>query len=215
MSLFDSISGLRKDYTKGKFDVSNAKDNPYEQFEQWFLEMLNSGFYEPNAMILSTVSEEGQPSSRVVLIKYADENGIVFYTNYKSRKGRELEHNPHAAILFYWDKLERQVRIEGKTEKISKEESEKYFRSRPYESKLGAWASKQSQPLPTRFTLIRRVIKFMRKFGNDVPLPPFWGGYRLVPEYFEFWQGRESRLHDRIAYKKLRDNIWDKFRLYP
>lgn len=215
MSLFDSISGLRKDYTKGKFDVSNALDDPFKQFENWFLEMLDSGFYEPNAMTLSTASVEGKPSARVVLIKYADENGIVFYTNYNSHKGHDLAQNPLAALLFYWDKLERQIRIEGKVEKISKEESEKYFRTRPYESRLGAWASKQSQILPTRFTLIRRVVKYMNKFKNDVPLPPFWGGYRLVPSYFEFWQGRESRLHDRIAYQINSKNEWEKFRLYP
>jgi pyridoxamine 5'-phosphate oxidase len=214
MSLLDSISGLRRDYTKGKFDLTNANKNPFFQFEEWFTDALSSSLIEPNAMILSTASKKCKPSSRVVLIKYADERGIVFYTNYGSRKGREIAKNPNASLLFYWDKLERQVRIEGKLEKISKEESENYFNSRPYESKLGAWASKQSQILESRFTLIRRVVKYMKKFKSDITLPPFWGGYRLVPDYFEFWQGRESRLHDRIVYK-LEENKWNKSRLYP
>ncbi len=214
MSLLDSISGLRRDYTKGKFDISNAEDSPFKQFEKWFADALNTDLVEPNAMVLSTATKDAKPSSRVVLIKYIDERGIVFYTNYNSRKGLEIGENPYASLLFYWDKLERQVRIEGQLVKISQKESEEYFKTRPYESKLGAWASKQSTTLDSRFTLIRRVVKYMQKFKTDVPLPPFWGGYRLIPNYFEFWQGRESRLHDRIAYK-LESGNWHKIRLYP
>ncbi len=214
MSLLDSISGLRKDYTKGKFDVSNAEASPFKQFEIWFDEAMNSGLIEPTAMSLSTVSANSKPSSRMVLLKKVDDRGFVFYSNYESRKGRELAHNPNASLLFYWDTLERQVRIEGIVEKLSTKESEEYFKTRPYESKLGAWASKQSEILSTRFTLIKRVVKYMQKFKTDVPLPPFWGGYRLIPDYFEFWQGRESRLHDRIAYKKTAEG-WNIVRLYP
>ncbi len=214
MALLDSISGLRRDYTRGKFDVSNAESSPFAQFEIWFNEAISAGMIEPTAMSLSTVSDDLRPSSRMVLLKKADESGFVFYTNYNSRKGKELASNPNAALLFYWDILERQVRIEGRIEKLTREESEEYFRTRPYESKLGAWASKQSEILSSRFTLIRLVVKYMKKFKRDVPLPPFWGGYRLKPDYFEFWQGRESRLHDRIAYKMI-DHRWEKFRLYP
>ena len=214
MSILDSIYSLRRDYNSGKFDVSNAADTPFKQFEAWFDVVMKSDFIEPTAMVLSTATLNGKPSSRVVLLKKADENGFIFYSNYDSRKGNEIKNNPAGSLLFYWDKLERQVRIEGIIEKISKEESEKYFNTRPYESRLGAWASRQSEKLVSRFSLIREVAKLMLKYPVDVPLPDFWGGYRLIPEYYEFWQGRESRLHDRIAYQK-NGSDWNKFRLYP
>jgi pyridoxamine 5'-phosphate oxidase len=214
MSIFESLDNLRKDYTKDSFTEKTALKNPFEQFKLWFDDAVNYPMMEPNAMALSTVNSEGKPSSRIVLLKRYDENGFVFFTNYESRKGKELEKNPYASLLFYWDKLERQIRIEGITEKISIVESEDYFQSRPYESRLGAWASKQSEVLPSRFTLIREVAKLLVKYPAKVPLPPFWGGYRLKPDMFEFWQGRPSRLHDRIRYS-YRGGLWVIERLYP
>lgn len=214
MSIFESLDNLRKDYTKYSFTEKTALKNPFEQFKLWFDDAVNYPMMEPNAMALSTVNSEGKPSSRIVLLKRYDENGFVFFTNYESRKGKELEKNPYASLLFYWDKLERQIRIEGITEKISIVESEDYFQSRPYESRLGAWASKQSEVLPSRFTLIREVAKLLVKYPAKVPLPPFWGGYRLKPDMFEFWQGRPSRLHDRIRYS-YRGGLWVIERLYP
>jgi len=214
MSIFESLDNLRKDYTKDSFNEKTALKNPFEQFKVWFDDAVNFPMMEPNAMALSTVSSDGRPSSRIVLLKRYDENGFVFFTNYESRKGKELETNPYASLLFYWDKLERQIRIEGITEKISIEESDDYFQSRPYESRLGAWASKQSEVLPSRFTLIREVAKLLVKYPAKVPLPPFWGGYRLKPDMFEFWQGRPSRLHDRIRYSN-RGGLWIIERLYP
>jgi len=214
MSIIDSLFDLRRDYLNGQFDDKTADDNPFKQFELWFEQATESGLIEPNAMTVATSTLSGKPSIRVVLIKKVDNNGFVFFTNYDSRKGQEIQKNPQASLLFYWDNLERQVRIEGKIEKVSLEESEEYFKSRPYESRLGAWASKQSTVLKSRFSLMRSVVKLMAKYPGDVPLPPFWGGYRLVPEYFEFWQGRKSRLHDRITYSKQHDS-WIKQRLYP
>lgn len=214
MSIIESLDNLRRDYTMASFNENTALKNPFEQFKLWFDDAVNLPMMEPNAMVLSTVSTEGRPSSRVVLLKRYDENGFIFFTNYESRKGKELEQNPNASLLFYWDRLERQIRIEGVTEKITAEESDDYFQTRPYESRLGAWASKQSQVLPSRFTLIREVVKLLVKYPAKVPLPPFWGGYRLKPDMFEFWQGRPSRLHDRIRYIKD-DGLWKVDRLYP
>lgn len=214
-SLIKILQSLRRDYSSGKFDESVAHENPFEQFRLWFLEVLSSDFVEPNAMVLATASKDGIPSSRVVLLKKFDDKGFVFYTNYQSKKGKDLAENPYASLLFYWDKLERQVRINGRVEKTSFEESEEYFKSRPYLSRIGAWASKQSSPLRSRFTLMREVALLTMKYPVDVPLPPFWGGYRLIPDYFEFWQGRPSRLHDRIAYILQPDGKWKKQRLYP
>ena len=166
MSILDSISKLRRDYRKGKFDISNAEDNPFTQFESCFDEALNSELIEPTAMTLSTISETGKPSSRVVLLKGVDK-GFVFFTNYESRKAKDIEFNKNASLLFYWDKPERQIRIEGVIQKTSAAESEKYFSSRPYESKLGAWASEQSRDLSSRFTLMRRFLRFMSKYKNE------------------------------------------------
>jgi pyridoxamine 5'-phosphate oxidase len=208
------ISQLRRDFNKGSFDIKNAHPNPFEQFAKWFEDARNSGSIEPNAMTLSTVSLDLKPSSRVLLLKSFSESGFIFYTNYDSRKGNELAANPNASLLFYWDILERQVRLEGIVRKISYEESEKYYKTRPYTSRLGAWVSKQSRVLSSRFSLMRDVAMLVAKYPVNVPLPEFWGGYILVPEYFEFWQGRESRLHDRICYHKDSTN-WKIQRLYP
>ncbi|OGU10302.1 MAG: pyridoxamine 5'-phosphate oxidase [Ignavibacteria bacterium GWA2_35_8] len=215
MQLFESLSNLRRDYTKGSFSEKTAKENPFEQFKLWFEEVLAAEMLEPTAFVLSTSTKDRKPSSRVLLLKQFDEKGFVFYTNYDSRKGKEIEENPNAAILFFWDKLERQIRIEGKIEKISEVESDKYFQTRPYTSKLGTWASEQSSPLSSRFKLIRQVAQFMAKYPVNVPLPPNWGGYRLIPDVFEFWQGRESRLHDRLQYNKNENGKWVITRLYP
>jgi len=208
------LSNLRKQYSKSSLSVSSVSKDPFKQFDKWMLEMLRSGFYEPNAMTLATASKQGKPSVRVVLLKGIDNNGFLFFTNYKSKKGKEIEENPFGSLLFYWDKLERQVRIEGKIEKVTKEESEAYFKTRPYKSRLGAWASKQSTVIESRSVIVKEFLKFMVKFRNHVPLPDYWGGYRLVPESFEFWQGRPNRLHDRITFTKLKKQ-WKIERLSP
>lgn len=214
MNIIDSLNALRRDYGKQKFDEKTALDNPFEQFSIWFDEAINAGFLDVNAMTLATADKNGKPSARIVLLKDYNETGYVFFTNYESRKGQELAENPNASLLFFWDKLERQIRIEGRVEKITSEESYAYFKTRDYISRLGAWASDQSKPLSSRFKLMRNVVSYMSKFSNDVPLPPFWGGYRLIPDVYEFWQGRKSRLHDRIRYFKDGD-FWRKERLYP
>ncbi|MGQ9819499.1 MAG: pyridoxamine 5'-phosphate oxidase [Candidatus Kapaibacteriales bacterium] len=206
---------LRREYDKESFSEKNSKDDPFEQFEIWFKQVLEENFLEPTAMVLSTATKDGIPSARVVLLKRFDREGFVFFTNYNSQKGREIAENPNASLLFYWDRLERQVRINGVIIQIQPEESDEYFQTRPYFSKIGAWASKQSEPLKSRFALLREVVRYSLKFPNYVPLPPFWGGYRLIPNYFEFWQGRKSRLHDRIAYRKNPDGSWTKQRLSP
>ena len=214
MSSDKSISQIRREYGISNLSESSLKNDPLEQFKIWFDEALKSDFPDPNAMVLSTASLNGMPSSRVVLLKHYDNRGLVFYTNYESRKGKELSENPKASLLFFWDKLERQVRFNGRIEKITSAESEEYFETRDYTSKLGAWASRQSQTLPSRFTLMRNVVKIMAKYKNNVPLPEFWGGYRLIPEQIEFWQGRKSRLHDRFQFDKTADG-WKVDRLYP
>lgn len=209
------ISSIRHDYGKFKLDEKTINKNPFEQFEIWFNQALEGDFADPNAFALSTVNGEGKPSSRILLLKGFDERGFVFYTNYESRKGQELQINPNAAMLFFWDKFERQVRIEGRIEKLTAEESNQYFQSRPYTSRLGAWASEQSKVLKSRFSLMRKVAMLMLKYPTNVPLPPHWGGYRLIPEQFEFWQGRPSRLHDRFRYSLLPQGDWQIDRLYP
>ena len=193
---------------------SSVDKNPIKQFAKWYKEILQSGIKEPTAMTLATASKEGVPSVRTVLLKGYDENGFLFFTNYESRKGKELTENPVAELLFYWMDLQRQVRISGKVEKISKLESENYFKTRPLESKIGAWASKQSEVIPDREYLEKQFSEYEKKFKDNVPLPSNWGGFRLIPERFEFWQGRESRLHDRICYLKKKGN-WEIVRLAP
>ena len=210
----DNIQQMRREYNKGSFNENTADNNPFNQFDKWIKDAIDVKMLDPNAMILSTVNKIGKPSSRAVLLKGFSENGFIFFSNYESRKAKEMEENPFASIIFYWDKLDRQIRIEGKIEKITKEESDAYYQTRSYTSRLGAWASKQSEVLKNRFTLLRQVAIIASKYPLNPPIPPFWGGYRLIPDYFEFWQGRESRLHDRLRYTK--DNIkWKIERLYP
>ena len=210
----EDISKIRHEYSKFSLDIDSINKNPFKQFELWMNDAVNGEFTDPTAVAVSTVNSLGRPSSRMVLLKSYDERGFVFYTNYNSRKGQELSENPFASMLFFWDKFERQIRIEGKVEKITKEESEKYFITRPYTSRLGAWASEQSKPLKSRFTLIRKVAGLMMKYPLNVPLPDFWGGFRLVPDEFEFWQGRDSRLHDRFKYT-IEGTAWNIQRLSP
>jgi pyridoxamine 5'-phosphate oxidase len=189
--------------------------NPFIQFLQWFNELMKSGVKEPNAMVLATASADGIPSVRTVLLKKFSDEGFVFFTNYESHKAKDLAENPKAELLFSWQELERQVRIKGSVEKISTEESAEYFHSRPTDSQIGAWASKQSSVIPGRKFLEEKFEEMAEKYREgEIPLPPFWGGYILKPVEFEFWQGRESRLHDRICYRK-KDRVWEIVRLSP
>lgn len=208
------LGALRKNYEAGELDEGSAASEPLRQFESWFQDALRHGVPEPNAMTLATVDSNGRPSTRVVLIKDFDARGVVWYTNYESRKGHELAINPFAALQFHWVALERVVRIEGRVEKTSAEESDAYFASRPLDSRLGAWASPQSQPISSRAVLVANAAKAAAQYGLYPPRPPHWGGYRLVPDRWEFWQGRKSRLHDRLVYQ-LRDGIWQRERLAP
>jgi pyridoxamine 5'-phosphate oxidase len=210
-----NVADLRKEYTRAGLSESDVDPDPVEQFRRWFDEALEADLHEPNAFALATATPDGRPSARVVLLKGFDERGFVFYTNYKGRKGRELEENPRAALLFYWGELERQVRIEGTVSRTSEGESDAYYASRPRGSRLGAWASEQSRAVEGREVLEGRVRDLEAEYeGREVPRPAFWGGYRVEPEVVEFWQGRESRLHDRISYRRGAGG-WEIQRLQP
>ena len=209
------LADLRKNYEHGALEEHESASEPLKQFETWLAEALTRGIPEPNAMTLATVGDDGRPSTRPVLIKGCSARGIVWYSNYHSRKGRELEANPFAALQFHWVEMERVVRIEGKMEKVSAEESDHYFASRPLTHRIGAWASPQSETIEGRGVILARAAEFGLKFGLSPPRPPHWGGYRLVPDYWEFWRGRSSRLHDRIAYRLQDDGNWLRYRLAP
>jgi pyridoxamine 5'-phosphate oxidase len=208
------VAQLRKSYERAELDESASANQPLQQFDRWMREAIDARLPEPNAMTLATVSAQGRPSTRVVLIKGYDARGVVFYTNYASRKGRELAGNPQAALQFHWVELERVVRIEGRCEFTSAEESDAYYATRPLDSRLGAWASPQSEVIGSRALLVANAAKAAAQHGLRPPRPPHWGGYRLVPDSWEFWQGRKSRLHDRLRYR-LEAGQWLRERLAP
>ena len=209
-----NIADLRKSYEKAELSEAASASDPLKQFERWLNEAIQSEVPEPNAMTVATVASNMRPSTRVVLIKGYDERGIVWYTNYDSRKGQELAGNPFAALQFHWVELERVVRIEGRMEKISDAESDAYFHSRPLDSRIGAWASPQSQVIDGRTVLVTNAAQYAAQFMLNPPRPPHWGGYRLVPDEWQFWQGRKSRLHDRLRYR-INEGDWLRERLAP
>jgi len=209
------IGDMRRDFESEGLDREHLNDDPVIQFEIWFEDARKAGILEPNAMSLATTGSDGLPDLRTVLLKYFDDRGFVFYTNYGSRKAREIDENPQAALLFPWIGLNRQLRIQGSVEKVSKAESLRYFSSRPRGSQIGAWVSEQSQVITSRGLLEQKINEMKQKFSSgEVPLPDFWGGYRVVPERIEFWQGRPSRLHDRFEYIR-EGNAWTIHRLQP
>src|SRR3954469_20103477 len=211
----NDIAALRKSYERAELDESASAEDPLDQFDRWLREALDAQLPEPNAMALATVGADGRPSTRIVLVKGYDARGIVWYTNYSSRKGRELATHPMAALQFHWVELERVVRIEGRVEKTSAEESDAYFASRPLDSRIGAWASPQSEVISGRSVLVANAAKYGAQFMLQPPRPPHWGGYRLVPDEWQFWQGRKSRLHDRLRYTVQAGGGWLRERLAP
>ncbi len=210
-----SIASLRKSYERAELDEHASHADPLQQFDRWLQEAIQGEVPEPNAMTLATVGSDLRPTTRVVLIKGYDARGIVWYTNYHSRKGRALAGNPYAALQFHWVELERVVRIEGVVEKVGEDESDAYFHSRPLDSRIGAWASPQSEVIDGRTVLVTNAAKYAAQFLLQPPRPPHWGGYRLRPDRWEFWQGRKSRLHDRLRYSTGPDGQWLRERLAP
>ncbi len=212
----EDIQNIRNEYLAATLSENDVSANPIKQFDKWFNQALKAETQEPTAMTLATATHDGRPSARIVLLKGFDNDGFVFYTNYLSRKGKELAKNPLGSLLFFWAGLERQVRIEGTIEKISKEESSKYFESRPRESQLGALVSAQSQEIPNRAVLEKKMQELETEYNDQsIPKPSYWGGYILKPRLIEFWQGRANRLHDRIVYKKVDNKNWKIVRLAP
>ena len=212
--LATSIADLRKSYERAELGEDDSQADPLAQFDRWLQEALAAAIPEPNAMTLATVGGDLRPSTRIVLVKGYDARGLVFFTNYDSRKGRELAGNPYAALQFHWVELERVVRIEGRIERTSAEESDTYYASRPLDSRIGAWASPQSEVIANREVLVANAAEAGARFQRDPPRPPHWGGFRLVPDGWEFWQGRKSRLHDRLHYR-LENGAWQRERLAP
>jgi pyridoxamine 5'-phosphate oxidase len=211
----DKIANLRREWSSRKLDESNVNSNPIGQFSEWMQEAIDADLLDVNAMTLATADKNGVPSARIVLLKSIDKKGLVFFTNYESNKAKDLAENPNASVMFFWKELERQVRVKGIVEKISKKESEEYFKSRPYESQISAWVSNQSSEVKNRKALEEKFAELIKKYpAKKVPLPDFWGGYRIIPDHFEFWQGRPNRLHDRIAYIKEKGK-WKIVRLSP
>lgn len=215
-TLQSTLQRIRTDYSSFELDESHVNRSPFRQFEIWMQHAIDAQVLEPNAMTLATLDTHGIPDARVVLLRGIDRKGLVFYTNYDSRKGQAMRKHKQVCLNFFWPELQRQIRIRGKVEKVTPKASDAYFKSRPRESQLGAWASRQSELLEERAELEQRLISFEKKFFNKpVPRPPFWGGYRVIPIQFEFWQGRTSRLHDRISYERNTSGRWHVVRLNP
>ena len=209
------LQKLRRSYKLSELSKNSVDEDPFKQFNKWFKEVIDVEIVDASAMVLSSVDHAKLPSSRVVLLKELDNKGFIFFTNYLSKKADDFAENPAASLLFYWKELERQVRIDGIVEKTERKISEEYFQTRPHDSQIGTWVSKQSSVIPNRGFLDDKYDELEKKFGDDkIPLPEYWGGYRLIPNYFEFWQGRENRLHDRICYKE-ENNEWHIFRIAP
>lgn len=210
------LAKLRKDYGIMGLNEKDVATHPIEQFEKWYTEAANAGIVEPNAFTLSTVSAENIPSSRIVLLRNFDQRGFTFYSNYQSKKGKDIAANHHVSVNFFWADIERQIRITGIAEKITRIESMDYFKSRPRANQIGAWASNQSQPVASREALDAQIAEIEKKFkGKNVEMPPFWGGYCVIPDTLEFWQGRPGRMHDRIRYRKEKNGAWIIERLNP
>ncbi len=214
MSIHQQLPDMRTDYARDELDEQSSRGTPLHQFERWLEQALAAQVPEPNAMTLATVGANGQPSTRIVLLKGCDARGLAWYTNYDSRKGQELEHRALAALQFHWVMLERVVRVEGAVSKVDASESDQYYASRPLDSRLGAWASPQSQVISSRAVLVAQAAQTALRYGLNPPRPPHWGGYRLSPHRWEFWQGRKSRLHDRLSYR-LENGLWLRERLAP
>jgi pyridoxamine 5'-phosphate oxidase len=210
-----SIADIRREYARARLDEAHVSPDPVVEFDRWFSQAQDAKALEPNAMTLATATRAGAPSARIVLLKGYDERGFVFFTDYRSQKGTELEQNPQASLVFFWPELERQVRITGTVSVVSREESEAYFQTRPRASQLSAWVSHQSQVIPGRKVLEDEAKQMGRRYADDVPLPPHWGGFRVTPETVEFWQGRPSRLHDRLRYLRKKNGGWQVERLSP
>lgn len=209
------LAAIRQDYSRQSLGPEDCLPDPLAQFSRWLDEAIAAQVHEPTAMHVATVGADGRPSARLVLLKGIEHGCFVFYTNYESRKGTQIKETPFVALTFFWPELERQVRVEGRVEKVSAETSDAYFASRPYQSRVGAWASLQSQPLEGTATLVTRAAGFAAKYVTGVPRPPHWGGYAVTPDRIEFWQGRPSRLHDRVLYLPDGNGGWGKQRLYP
>lgn len=212
----DHIKSVRREYANKPLTIHDVDADPFRQFDRWFQEAIDSDIRDVNAMTLATVNREWAPRARIVLLRDIDERGLVFFTNYQSEKGTDLAHQPAACLNFFWVELDRQVRVTGRAEKVEESVSDAYFKARPRDSQIGAWASEQSKELEGREALDEKYREMAERFAeSDIPRPPHWGGYRIVPDGFEFWQGRESRLHDRILYRVDRESGWEKVRLAP